>query len=383
MDYGTTYHIGNDTASPRPKAKKTALPTGRVHPMDGKTQRCGRNQKGQTTVRPCFDAPHVFLSTSFLPRLKETESVQDSKKMVITERDFYKSLSQLTEYYGIEVMPTRSLGYPTNIAIALRDAEEKLKSKVKEFGKIRLLQDEEKTYLTIEERYDTGACLYYIPVIPLYRMLNDSKHRASAILLLSVCTYLYHIADIPYYRQEDSYLFWQYDILKDWIMQDEPEENADYMGEIDQAEVIGSYMEQKIFNRANLIYFEKRLTCCKVKDLIDLDCVKVAEKAFHLYQQYPKEKVFRNARPNEEAKEEDLEDLVTMDRYVSFYADSKGWLSEQLEQIINNELQEYGQLEEPSIIKKFDGNPITEESLDFEKRLFTLMEELAFLLNHY
>ncbi|SEW24770.1 hypothetical protein SAMN05421841_1817 [Chryseobacterium wanjuense] len=382
MNYDTCYN-GNDTASPKPKAKKTALPIGRIHPMDGKTQRRGRDQKGQTAVRPCLNAPHAFLRTAFLPRLEETEFVQDSNKMVITERDFYKSLSHLSEHYGMEIIPTQSLSYPMNVAMALRDAEEKLKSKVKEFGKIRLLKDEEKTYLTIEEHYDTGACLYYIPVVPLYRMLNDSKHRASAILLLSVCTYLYHIADIPYYRQEDSYLFWQYDILKDWIMQDEPEENADYMGEIDQAEMIGTYMEKKIFNLSNLTYFEKRLTSFKAKDLIDWDCLKVAEKAFHLYQQYPNETVFRNISTNEELEEEEQDEMVAMDRYVSFYADSKGWLSEQLEQMINNELQEYGELEEPALIKKFDGNPITEGSLDFEKRLFALMEELAFLLNHY
>lgn len=72
-----------------------------------------------------------------------------------------------------------------------------------------------------QERYNTGATLYYIPVIPLYQMLRNKNRKKTGLLLLSVCTYLYRIADIPYYRQEDSYLYWIYEMLTEWLEQDE------------------------------------------------------------------------------------------------------------------------------------------------------------------
>ena len=73
-----------------------------------------------------------------------------------------------------------------------------------------------------------------------------------------------------------------------------------------------------------------------------------------------------------------------MDKYVSFSADGKGWLNENLKQCVNTELQEYGQMEEPIITKIFKGKEIaSNNNLDFENRLFALLEELAYLLNNF
>ena len=78
------------------------------------------------------------------------------------ERDFYRSLSQLAEHYGIIPKPTQALGYPYNIALALKDIEEQLKLKVSDWEEIKLIQDSKKVFFTSEERYNTGATLYYI-----------------------------------------------------------------------------------------------------------------------------------------------------------------------------------------------------------------------------
>jgi hypothetical protein len=129
-----------------------------------------------------------------------------------------------------------------------------------DWEEIRLVQDSKKTYFVSEERYNTGATLFYIPVSPLYRILHDPKRKANAHLLLSVCAYLYHIADIPYYRQEASYLYWMYEMMNDWVEQDDyTEETEVYLSEIKQAEFIGDFIEQRIYNRINLTVFEQRL----------------------------------------------------------------------------------------------------------------------------
>src|SRR5690606_40118408 len=122
------------------------------------------------------------------------------------------------------------------------------------------------------ERYNTGTTLYYIPVVPLFQMLNDPKRKKSAQLLISVCSYLYHIADVPYYRQEDSYLYWMYEMHKDWVEQDdETEETEMYNREFTKAELIGDSIEQKLFNRINLKVFQQRLNAFKSLDTFDHD----------------------------------------------------------------------------------------------------------------
>ncbi|WP_170215525.1 hypothetical protein, partial [Flavobacterium flevense] len=286
-----------------------------------------------------------------------------------TERDFYQSLSQLATHYNINPIHTQSFGFPYNIALALWDTKEKLKDKVKDWEKIKLVKDSKKTFFTSEERYNTNSTLYYIPVVPLYRLLKNRKQKYSAQLLLSVCSYLYHSVNIPYYRQENSFLYYQYEMLKEWqLTDDDSDETSIYLSEFEQAECIGDKMEQKIFNTANLTFFKKRLNHFKCTNIFEQDCLKLAQETYILLEQYPNENVFRNARPSDEAdeNEEETDNILTMDYYISFYADGKGWLNENIIQCVNNELQEYGQIEEPSIVKRFDGSDITANNLDFE-----------------
>ncbi|TCN59590.1 hypothetical protein [Flavobacterium circumlabens] len=72
-----------------------------------------------------------------------------------------------------------------------------------------------------------------------------------------------------------------------------------------------------------------------------------------------------------------------MEKYISFIADTKGWLYESLSESINNEFNEYGAMEEPTICKHFDASAITAGSLDFENRLFPLLNDLCGLLYEY
>lgn len=381
MNNETTYRIGNIQNA----QAKTIEPTvKRVCRLDATTQRPKRNPKGQTAVRSHSHVANGFLRTSFLPKLEETETLQACRENVKMEGDFYKSLSQLAEHYGINAKPTQSLGYPYNVALALEDTKEQLKEKVKDFQEVRLVQDSKKTFFICEERYNTGANLYYIPVIPLFRWLKNPKRKTTAHLLLSVASYLYRMANIPYYRQESSYLFWMYDTHKDWITEEDYGEDAKtYLNEFAKAEWIGDLIEQKLYNQANLKYFKARLDSFKIRDSIDKDCFVVAQQAYAIYQQYPNETVFRNVQPNGEANEEDMENIISMEKYVSFCADATGRLMDDIVQLVNNELQEYGQMEEPIIFKRFDGSTISSNTLEFENRLFVMMNKLIYLLNNF
>jgi hypothetical protein len=386
MDYAQTYHIGNNKATRRKTTKAVVQTAQRVQPMDAKTKGFERGSKRQTQVSTCGNVANGFLKTSFLPKLKETQTVQACKETVKTERDFYQSLSKLAGHYKIEPMQTSQFQYPYNMALAIWDMEEKLKKSVLNWQEIRLVQDSKKTYFIGEEKYNTGTTLYYIPIEPLYQMLHDPKRKRNAQLLISVCSYLYHIADIPYFRQESSYLYWMYEMHKEWVEQDdETEENEVYKLEFDKAEFIGDCIEQKIFNPMNLQVFGQRLNTFKRSDAFDHECWLTASNAFALFTEYPKSSIYRNAPMPEQGPNNDDDDNETigMEKYISFISHTKGWLYENLAESINNEFNEYVAMQEPTICKRFDKKVVTKNTLDFENGLFALLDDMCSLLYNY
>ena len=385
MNYATDNHIGN-SATARAKKTKTASRTARrVYGLDAETQGRRRGAERQAKVSACGNATDGFLKVSFLPKMQHSKALQTGQETAKMQSDFYLSLDCLAMHYGIEPMQTGQFEYPYNMALGLWDIEEKLGKSVLNCPEIRLLQDVEKTYFISEEKFNTGTTLYYIPIHPIYEMLKDPKYKKNAHLLLSVCSYLYHSVEIPYHREQGSYLYWLYEMHREWTEQDDDrEENQRYVREFDKAEMIGDCMEQKIFNRMNLEVFEKRLNSFKSRDKFDEKCIQVARKAFELYTCYPNESIFRNAPIHECEEDQDMQsERIGIEKYISFISDTTGWLYESLSESINNEFNEYGSMDEPTIFKRFDGTEIESNSLDFESRLFALLDDFCELLYNY
>lgn len=384
MNHATQNRSRNYKSSKREKAISTASTVMRLCRVDETSQRCERSKKRPTEISSDNNASDAFLKCRFLPKLREAEILKTIKNTDILERDFYQSLSNLKEHYGIHPMQTESFDYPYNLALAIHDVKEQLKSKERNWEEIRLIKKGRKTYFTSEEKFDTGAVLYYIPIVPLYHLSKNHRRKKAGHLLQSVCAYLYHIADIPYYRQESSYLYYIYDILKEWAIDDEEEESLTLLSESNQAEWIGDYMEKKIFNSQNLINFNSRIKRFRAKDQLDKDCLDIALKAYDLFTEYPDKRIFHNAQNFIiETDDEEQENIVSMDKYLSFCANGTGSLFNQIFNSVNNELQEFGHLEEPVVIKRFEGCDISNISLDFENRIFPLIEELIDVLNNF
>ena len=382
MNYATQHHIGNYQHTRTETTTAIAPTVGRVRQLATKTKGRKPSAERQAEIRTNSNATNGILKCTFLPKLKTAKSVQACQK---TERDFHKSLSKLAEHHSIEPMQTQDFEFPYNIVLSMWDMETKVKRTNINWEGFKLIQDSKKTYFTSEERYNTGTTLYYIPVVPLFQILKDQKRKKTAQLLLSVCSYLYHIAQIPYYRQEESYLYWLYEMMNDWVEQDEETaETETNKRELRNAEYIGDKIEQKLFNLINLKVFEKRLNRFKSVDTFDSECWKIARNAFALYTEYPSENIFRNATlPEKDPYDNDENEIIGMEKYISFIADTKGWLYESLSDTINNEFNEYGAMEEPTISKQFDGSEIPTANLDFENRLFDLLNDLSGLLYEY
>lgn len=394
MKYATKNYIGKSKNTRKTKAKTTAPTFRRVCRVDEAGQKRFGNSERPTEISSHKPTSDGFLKCTFLPKLKENDFlklasdeqnlIQIQKKNAKKERDFYQSLSQLAEHYGLNPLSTKHFGYPYNVVLALDGIQKQLKNKVKDWKEIRLIEEKGKTYFISEERYNTGAILYYIPIVPLYRLSKNPKRKQAVKLLQSVCSYLYHIVEVPYYRKQNSYLFWMYEMVEEWLTSDDKnEETPIYLSEIKQAEQIGDFMEQKFYNHHNLIRFKDHLKSFKPKDSFDNDCFSLARKIFSLYQQYPNASIYRNAQFDGEADEYERDTIVSMDKYISFCADDKGFLFQTLFETVNSEFQECATMEEPSVIKKFDGSDITNNNLDFENRLFPLIEELIYILNNF
>lgn len=394
----TKNYIGKNPNSRRKKTKATSSSVAAIFRLDEAEQRSLRNPKRPKKIRPCKPTSNGFLKTTFLPKFRESEnwksdkSVQTKKETEIAEKSFYQSLSQLSEHYGLESLQTQDFDFPYNISLSLWYIEMQLQNKVENWSNISLIKKNGKLSIASEERYDTATCLFYIPVVPLHKMLKDKKRKKTAHLLLSVCTYLYRNAGVSYYRNEDSYLYWLYEMLNDWIEQDDDREEIDlHKKELKSAEIIGDFMERKISNSQNLIRFSERLKNFKPKNKFDQECFLLAEQVFELYQQYPEEHLYRNAHFNNMVNHQNIADeeyyneetVISMDKYISFYADNKGLISDQIIEMVNSEFNEYGEVQEPIISKVFDGSSLNLTSLDFETRLFELMNELIYLLSSY
>ena len=390
----TKNYIGENKNARRRKAKAIAPTIRRICRLDETPERCERNTKGQTEISSDKPTSNGFLRTTFLPKLQENDLqkqtsseqnlIQNQRKNIKTERDFYQSLSLLAEHYNLDLKPTMEFEFPYNIALALDDIQKQLKNKVKNWEEIQLIEEKGKTYFTSEESYNTGSTLYYVPILPLYRLSKNPKRKHAVKLLQSVCSYLYHIAEIPYYRQQESYLFWMYEMVSEWmISDDENEETPIYLSEIKQAEQIGDFMEQKIYNQQNLSRFKSHLKNFKAKDQFDNDCFTLARKIFSLYEQSPNENIRRNAQPNGETEQYESDGIISIDKYISFCSEAKGVMFQTLFETVNSEFNECTIMEEPIIIKKFDGSTISDKNLDFENRIFPLIEELIYILNNF
>ena len=378
----TKNNIGKNQSSRRKRTTTTALAIGRLRKVASKTQNSERNTERPTEIRTDSNAYNGFLKCRFLPKQEETPTVQDCKERLKIERDFYQSLSNFARQYNIEPMYTKDFGFPYNIALAMWDLENKVEQVNEDWNSFKLIRNNRKILFVKEERYYTGTSLYYVPIVPLFQMLKDPRHKQNAQLLLSVCSYLYHIADVPYYRQQNSYLYWIYEMHEDWIEQgDEAEEDMqEFRREFKISKTIGDKIEKKLFNRKNLELFEKRLNHFKSRTDFDHYCYKVASDAFTLYTEYPETSIFRNQPTPEQDPYNDDNKAIGMDMYISFVADTKGCLYDNIEESINAEFNEYGSIEEPTVYTPINGTELSKADFDFENRFFKLMEDLYKIL---
>lgn len=369
-----------DTAAAIAPPKRRAV-SARVRPQAG----CRRSGSQAPDLCPTGDAANGFLKLRFLPH-HYPEAVSETGKQ--EEDAFFHAFEQMCDFYGITPMETRYLGYPYSRDVALWDAWRWLRKRLGLGTGINVLCEKKSVQIEVTENYRTGNTLYYIPIVPLYYMTKKRRTKKAAELLLSVCAYLWHVAGVPYYRDDSSYLCYQYDMIGEWVENDPKGWGEECYwqnrSQLHAANYIGDVMQRRIWNSCHLNSFAQRVQDFEPLDSTGCDCLTLAEKALSLWRDYPKENIYRNADTKVlplDADVYDETDCITMDKYISFCAETQGWLYHTLSECVNGEFNECTELQEPVLYRIFGAAVPPQGTLDFECRLFGVIDDLCSILN--
>ncbi|PZR24240.1 MAG: hypothetical protein DI539_00765 [Flavobacterium psychrophilum] len=383
MDYAT-HNSGAVSPAPRQKPKAATPRRRGIHPATLPPQGCRRGAARQAAICPAGAAAYGFLKYRFLPHFVGRGKAEAPQE----EEAFFRSLGLLTAHYGISLTPTRHHGYPYSRALALWEADKLLRKVKEESIGLEVQQQDNTVCLAVTETYCTGNTLYYIPLVPLHYLMQDRRRRRGAALLLGVCGYLFHKAGMPHYHDESSYLCWQYDMIAEWVEADPEGWEQEYYwqqrSQLHEAQHIGGVMLRRLWNTYSLEHLQANAEKLVPRNTYDWDCLTLAQDCLQLMRDYPQESLYRNADrsvlPDLDGNGD--EDCITMDKYIGFCADTKGWLYQTLSECVNAEFGEYTQIQEPVLRRIFDGRAQENDSLDFECRLFHLMDDLCDILNN-
>jgi hypothetical protein len=342
--------------------------------------RCTGSKKEQIQLSSVGTLTDGFLRHQFLPLYEQDSELPNSEK---TEKDFFESLHILMEHYGFKTITIEDKSYPYNVLLAKEQVQKQLK-KLGQNIELSIMQDDKGIVkLMTKHSYYTNMTLYYIPVLPLYRLLQDKKQKRTAELLLSVFGYLYHIAGVPYYRESNSYLFYHYECVQDWLMDcvesNEKEEVGTISSEFKKAFYYGDILFRKLYNLYHLNNFKQRIDSYKPTTAFEKKCLIVAKTAWELMIQYPDHNIFHNTS-NQDFDESD--GVIMSEQYISFIAENDGLLFKNISRAINDEFNECAEIEEPTLLQIFDSENLhSKENLDFEYQLFPLLMDLCTVLN--
>lgn len=344
--------------------------------------RCAGSKAKSATLSPNPPVTNGFLRHSFTP-MYEPAPVLPSRSA--TERDFFKSRSYLGQHYELELTDFHSLPYPYSLLMAERELHRKLRVKDK-YRHLKVVEEESsEIYLTVEETFDEDFCLYYIPVMPIYDLWQNLAHIQCAELLTAVCAYLYAEAGISYYRDEDTYMYYNYEALEDWINDDWGDgEDDSYELErqaLENAKIQGDFVQAKMMETRFRQSLGSLITGFHAVSEFEKDCLTVAQTCLQLGMDFPNANLFQHASLQDYEVQDYEDNYIGMQEYISFVGSVNDNLSERLKQMVNDDFNERARYQEPEIITFFkEPQDVYTDQLAYEKKAMELIDDLCTLL---
>jgi hypothetical protein len=352
----------------------------------------GAGRKGsdpqQVALRSCGYAADSFLKHQFLPLYEAHHSLQNDNTIT---GGVLNSLSILAVNHSISLLDVSDKPYPYNILLAHWNAQKQLQ-RTPGKPELFIIEDEARQIkMATRQTASRSYSLYYIPVLPLYRLLKSRENKTGAQLLLSVFAYLYQVAGIPYYRDPDAYLFYHYEMMEEWLTDEDDglddKDRAFNRKALDTASHGGDVIQRILYHPAHLEQFAERVADASPENGFEQGCLKVAQTALTLWHEFPSGDIFSHLHsPYEDCDDDEdwtgHDNTIHVAEYVHFIADTESSLYDSIQQNIDAELNEKMYWEEHSLLSVYDENySPNADSLDFENGLFRLLDDLSYLLN--
>jgi len=350
----------------------------KVRPAAGR--RC--RAQDQTPERTGGAGGHGFLNRRFAPLMEDETGLLKRRREM--ERDFNRSLQYLCSLYRVPVPSLQNQPFPLNIATAYEEIKAQLSTLAPGLELVVIEKEGSSATLATVQTYSTGTTLYYIPVRPLVDLLADPARQSEAELLLYVYAYLYHVADIPWFLHTGSFLDYTYEMLESWYTDDpEPGEEVatlERLAIFERMRSGGDALQKRLQPLRKLRGWRKCLRAFTPSSSAGQSLQKVAQSAWELYKAYPGRGIWESIQP--ELIDAEYDERIRPDHYLSFFWDSEDDLYDTLMDTINTSLQECIEADEPVSLQVFD-QPQTAaiHSLDFEQKLFALIDDLCTALN--
>ena len=334
--------------------------------------------KGKTKERTASAHRIAFLGQKFYPLLSSEHSELSDAEAIT--KGFYTSVENLCSCYGIVVEQYKDLPYPLNIGKCFKVVSKALEVEDNTV-ELRLLQDEvSKARLATVHSFSNRNTLFYLPTeVVFYLLANDLP---TADLLLSVYSYLFRFVGIAHYGENYSYLGGIYEMIEEmYLYEEDPDRDEEYYSYItshlDFIKEQGAVCVAMLNELVHVKQFERRVKNYRPQNKGQSDFLQTAMGFLKLSQDFPKRNIHDRICPI--ANEDDYNDgVIRVEQYLHFFWDFDCPVKQELMDYVNAELNECGQMEEPTTFQYFD---TPQDGLhhehDFEKRLCELLHELT------
>jgi hypothetical protein len=347
------------------------------------TARYRRNAAQSIKKRTLRTGDHGFLSHVFKPFWLFDGNIERA------ETEFFRSLQHLCQHYDLLLPNVADLSFPQNIYQSWATIAEQVKAVDKKLNCIILKDNDHEAVLATTTQYDTGRTLYYIPVKPLSKWIDEGKHAQVADVVTAIFAYLYQIAQVPMYAEFGTFLSEQYSYLEDMINEDMNEDDKEEMGykeeqlgELFTLKNKGIHITRVMADKSRLQSMEDTVLAYANAEERDNDLAILAIEFVQLYKAYPERSIFDAIRPDLYFPE--VNERIRVEEYISFYWSGSDSVVESLMSMIDCSFQEMGITDEPIDLVVFDTSEIYKvQSFGFESRFFPLLDRLCTFLNQY
>jgi hypothetical protein len=345
--------------------------------------RCKGSQVEQTSPCPAGFVANGFLKQRFLPKFNASSETPNQLK---TEEVYFKSVKRLCDHFGIQTNDIDEQPYPYNVCLTNWDIARKLCLK----GRYRELQLQEtenfEIELSVKETINTGSTLYYIPLEPLYKAMQDTQNLCAK-LLLGVSVYLYRKAGVCHYRDSESYVCYLYDIMESWIEDDkESMDDGDYEQQraiLDETFAIGDKMSCHLADENHLLQLHAIAESCIPESRYETLCIKLAKETLAVWQEYPHANLYQHINATDDDDDDNYygNGKIQVTDYISFIGETSSCVYDSMMNMANDDFNERSGVQdfEASVVfNKACGK--YKDGLEYEEKVIAIIDELCNLI---